>query len=168
MRLLHNINRLADLAAAVFLAVATLAVALQVSVRFLLDNFDVMISAPWTEEICRYSMIWAIFLGAAVLCREGRLIAVDVLLHKLPVRSALAVDCAAMAVAAVFFVSFGYLGFDMARDGLRETSPVLQIPMAFVYAAVPVGSALSIVNILALTKDRIVHPGARHATAYED
>ena len=56
-----NLNRICSTAAIVFLLLMLGAVALQVVARY------VFFSPPaWTEELARYAMIWAGFLGATV------------------------------------------------------------------------------------------------------
>jgi hypothetical protein len=43
--------------------------------------------APWTEELARYTLIWMVFLGAAVGVRHSRLIALEFGVRK-PARAA--------------------------------------------------------------------------------
>lgn len=137
------------------LLIAILAIALQVGVRFVLTQTGFAVSVPWTEELCRYSITWAVFLGAAVLCRDARLIAVDLVLHQTPAPVARVVEAVATLVTLLFFVALGTLGLRMAVTGLHETSPVMKIPMIWVYVAVPVSSVLAVVNSIARIRNTL-------------
>lgn len=153
--MLARINAAVAVLTGGLLFVATLAIMAQVTIRFLLTRFGMSISAPWTEELCRYCVIWSVFLGSAVLARDGRLIAVDYLLFRLPAPTARWLEAFAILVTILFFVLIGWLGLKMAHDGLIEKSPVMRIPMTAVYAAMPVGAALALINCLALMRDCI-------------
>ena len=149
MTVVARINSAVQVLLAILLGVATVSIALQVTIRFLLTRLDISISAPWTEELCRYSVIWLVFLGAAVLCRQGRLIAVDYLLHRLTPKAARWVQIFAGLITLAFFIIVGWLGLKMAITSVHETSPVMRISMSYVYAAVPVSAVLALVNCMA-------------------
>lgn len=67
------------IAFAVFWAMG-LVVFLQFFSRYVMND-----SAAWTEEIARYLLMWVTFIGAAIVMRRGTNIAVEVLMHMLPV-----------------------------------------------------------------------------------
>lgn len=142
-----SFNAAAKIICGLLLAVATLAVSCQVLVRFVLDVIGMNISAPWTEEIARYSFIWAIFIGVGVISRAAGLIAVEMLPQLLPAPFGNFVKLGAIAVTIAFFVILFYVGFHFALDGSFETSPVLRIKMSYVYSALPFGALLAVVNL---------------------
>lgn len=149
MTLLARVNSGVSYLVAFLLLVATLAIAVQIIIRFILTGFGLTISAPWTEELCRYAIVWSVYLGAAVLCRVDRLIAVDYLLHRLPARPAMILQTLAVLCTLGFFGLSGWLGWKLFLTGLHETAPVMRVPMAWVYAAVPLGALLAICNSVA-------------------
>ena len=122
----------------------------QVMVRFLLTSFGVTISAPWTEELSRYFMIWIIFLGGAVACRRSQLIALEIIMLRLPRRLGIAMRYLALFTCLAFYVLMCQLGLQFLEFGAIETSPVMGIAKNWVYWAMPVGFVLMIVNTLAL------------------
>jgi TRAP-type C4-dicarboxylate transport system permease small subunit len=122
-------------------AMATMVFA-NVALRFLTDH-----SILWVEEVSRYLMIWLTFLGAGLVLRHGGHIGIDALQEKFPRR-------AAHIRALIFILLLGFFAF-MAWIGVRysaltwsQTTPVLQIPVGFVYLAMPAGFVLLIAHLL--------------------
>ncbi|MEW9838312.1 TRAP transporter small permease [Mesorhizobium marinum] len=148
--LLDRVNVAAGYAVGALLGLATISVTYQILIRFVLDHFGVNIAAPWTEEVARYALIWVVFVGAGVVCRYSGLIAVDIVPHALPSPYGRYVKIAAILVTIAFFGVLAWMGVEFAATGSIETSPVMRIPMTVVYLAVPVGSALAVVNLSAL------------------
>lgn len=143
-------NAAAKILCGLLLAVATLSVFFQVLVRFVLDVAGLNVSAAWTEEVARYSFIWAVFIGVGVISRVAGLIAVEMLPQLLPAPFGKYVKLGAIAVTIAFFVLLLYVGSHFAIDGSFETSPVLRLKMSYIYAALPVGAFLAIVNLTIL------------------
>jgi TRAP-type transport system small permease protein len=124
------------------LAAMALIVFANVALRFLTDR-----SILWAEEVSRYAMIWLTFLGAGLVLRHGGHIGIDALQTSFPRR-------AAVIRAAIFVLLLGFFAF-MAWIGARysllawgQTTPVLRIPVGFVYLALPIGFALLIAHLL--------------------
>lgn len=115
------------------------ATALQVIARYALE-----LSVPWAEETARYVFIWMVFLGAAYAAKKERHIRVDILEnalgeHKKIIRQ----------ISFFFFLMFAlimtYVGVTICRGMIikPQYSSVLNIPMVYVYAALPVGMILT-------------------------
>lgn len=141
------INRVAGALAGLALALATAAVFTQIVVRFALPRFGITLSLPWTEESARFLMVWFVFLGVAVLCRRGGLIAITTLQTSLPYATARWVILASAVCSAVFFAILLIVGWQWAMSSMRETATVLRIPMGLVYIAMPIGSAIALANL---------------------
>lgn len=141
-------NTVLTTVAAVLLAISTAAVLLQVIIRFVLPLLGLNVSAPWTEEVARYMMMWVVFLGVAVLCRHARLIAVEIVALLLPRPLGVGLKMVAVAICIAFFAILTKIGIDWIGMSGIERSPVLQIPMNSVYLALPVGGILAIFNLL--------------------
>jgi len=146
---LDRLNHAANAIVGLLLLIATLSVAWQILVRMALDALGINVSAPWTEEIARYAMIWAVFIGVGIISRHAALIAVEILPHLLPPTQGKTIKLLAVGIAAAFFMSLMWIGGHFALDGMIETSPVLRFPMAFIYAALPIGAGLTTLNLLA-------------------
>lgn len=150
---------------AVLMAVATAAVLIQVIVRAVLPPLGLVVSAPWTEETARYLMVWVVFIGVAVLCRNLKLIGVEIVALIVPRRIGLAIKLFAAAVCIGFFATLGSIGWDWTLMSDIERSPVLLMPMMWVYAALPVGAAIAIFNLLVFAVETLT--GARDPLAPE-
>jgi TRAP-type C4-dicarboxylate transport system permease small subunit len=147
---IDGLNVVLTVIVGLLLAVVACSVMYQVLVRFVLTAAGFNISAPWTEELARYTLIWMVFLGAAVGVRHARMIALEFGIRKLPPRAGIPLRYAAMLLAMGFFGLLVWVGLDFVDLGRSETSPVLGITKDRVYWAMPVGMALMIVNSLAL------------------
>lgn len=149
---------------AVTLGVATALLALmscitlwQVLTRFLLEQ-----PSQWSEVAARSLMIWMVYLGLVAALRQGALIAVDSLMGAVPVRwrKPLALSSAAVTIA-VLAVMFWYGLAITERTASQQlaglTNPLTggAIPISIVYAAIPVGAALSIVAALARLAEQL-------------
>jgi TRAP-type C4-dicarboxylate transport system permease small subunit len=127
---------------------------LQVIVRLVLDSVGLNLSVPWSEELSRYFMIWLIFLGAAYACRRAQLIALTVVVENLPAPLRRMANAITALVCIAFYGLLIHVGLAAFRAGFVEMSPVLQFPKAYVYAAMPIGAAVMIVNTLAFLAER--------------
>lgn len=136
------------------LGVMVITVSIQICVRFVLPKLGIIAAAPWTEEMARYLMVWCIFLGAAVAARSGALIAMDSVVDALPPALGDATRTLGLCITLAFFGLLVWLGWRWVEFGTMETSTVMALPMAWVYAAMPVGATVAILNILALMAER--------------
>lgn len=153
---LDGLNGIGKLLCGLLLAVATISVFWQILVRFVLDVMGANISAPWTEEVARYSFTWAVFIGVGVISRHAGLIAVEMLPQLLRSPYGLILKLLAIGITIAFFVVAGVTGYHFAVQGSFETSPVMRVPMTWVYAALPVGAALTVLNLLALALESLL------------
>lgn len=141
-RLSRNVNRLVEVAVGLLVAVTVAIIFVQVVFRYGLDS-----SLSWSEEAARYAFIWTIFLGVSVAARRGQHIVVEVLVEALAPRARRALALAVAAVCIGFFAVFGYLAWLLVDNAWHQTSTALQIPIAVVYAAAPLGAALTILHL---------------------
>ncbi|QYU67688.1 TRAP transporter small permease [Leptolyngbya sp. 15MV] len=132
------------------LAVMAVSVFTQVMVRFVLTAAGINLSAAWTEELARYVLIWVVFLGAGIGCRKRQLISLEFVVRWLPSRPGQGLVYLGLLACIGFFGLLISVGLAFMELGAVETSPVMQIPKAWVYAAMPAGAALMILNSAAL------------------
>ena len=86
--------------------------------------------------------IWMVMLGAAVMMRKGGHLAIDLVTASLPAKIKKGTDFIVFVSIIVFFSIVCYEGIFLTLNAGRQTSPALNMPMSFVYAALPVGSIL--------------------------
>lgn len=129
------------------LAAMSVIVFANVALRFLTDE-----SIVWAEEAARYMMIWLTFLGMGLVYRYGGHLAVDNLQDVLPSRAARWLRVVILVLVAVFGVMMMWIGANHVDRTWIQTTPVLQLPFGLVYTAMPVGSLLLILHMLAVAR----------------
>ena len=131
-------------------AVALFGAMVVVTVLGVFFRYVLNAALPWAEEADRYLFIWLSFVGASITMRCQAHIAVDVLVRyfKPALREwvALLSHCAVLAFLAVVFQASG--GVIEVTSYSRTTAT--DIPMSWVYLAVPIGCALIAVEVLRL------------------
>ncbi|MBP1777380.1 MAG: TRAP-type C4-dicarboxylate transport system, small permease component [candidate division NC10 bacterium] len=133
-------------AAAVILFGAMVAVTTTgVFYRYVLNN-----ALPWAEEADRYLFIWLSFVGASITMRRKGHIAVDLLLRYVSPAwhhwlTLLAQGCVLVFLGIVFWASLPVIEL---TSETRATAT--DIPMSWVYIAVPTGCVLIAIETLRL------------------
>jgi TRAP-type C4-dicarboxylate transport system permease small subunit len=119
-------------------------------VVFLQVLFRYVLSQPlfWSEELPRYLLIWTTFLAAALAQKHRAHINITLAVTLLPPTMQrwlrIVVDAAILAFLGILV----YSGSTVSRVTLYHRSTALQIPMAAVYLALPVGGALMMLYLL--------------------
>jgi tripartite ATP-independent transporter DctM subunit len=134
------------------LLLSTVIIALtQVFWRYVLNN-----SLSWPEEMAKFAFVWFVFLGAAMVTRRSRHIVIDLVPRSLSPQL-LRIHTAATRVISASVCAFLLIyGADLVSKS-TFTSPALQWSYSYLYLAVPVSAAISLV-VLALDP---VRPNAR-------
>ena len=99
------------------------------------------------DEIVELLMAWMTFLGAAVLCGEGSLYRVDVLVDRLPAGAARIIGFGVRLVTLLFAIVLTVEGWRVAVLS-AETSPFLRCPKSIAYASMPVAGVIMIAYTL--------------------
>jgi C4-dicarboxylate transporter, DctQ subunit len=141
-RVLEALRRLERAAVAILMLLMAAAYALNVAVRELAATYAARFA--WIEEACLFALAWVVFLGLGLALERGRHIAMTSLLERLagPLRRPvkLVIDLTGLA----FSLYIAKLALDItlfvARSG--QSSPTLDVSMAWLYAAMPVGFVL--------------------------
>lgn len=127
-----------------FLVIAASLALYQVVTRFVFGS-----PSTWSEVITRSAMIWSVFLGVAVAFRHGSMIAVEVIQQTLPPKIGFGLFMVSNALSILFFSILFWQGWSMAQRVARQKLAALDISIAWVYAALPVGSVFIVIAILA-------------------
>jgi TRAP-type transport system small permease protein len=154
---IDKLNHLLQILLGLVLATMTLVVFYQVVVRFVLTALGEQISAPWTEELARYLMIWMVFVGGAVASRKADSLAVEALVQAVPPRIGRVVKIASHLLSLVFYAIIFMIGFYWTQFGGTETAPVMKVPMIYVYSSMSFGAVLTILNTITLLVDTYVN-----------
>lgn len=129
----------------IILLVATIAVILIASVvyRYGLNN-----ALSWAEESSKYLMVWLTFLGAPIALRGFGHINIDLLIAVLPARLQ---QLMYLMVSIIIGVTMGIVlwkGWGFAELGARQVASTFNISMFYLYIAVPIGAALTLLVAL--------------------
>jgi TRAP-type C4-dicarboxylate transport system permease small subunit len=122
---------------------ATLVIGFQVFLRYILNH-----SLPWTEELCRYFVVWLVFIEGAVAMAYGLHTIVEINLDRIIPR--LWLDLMAKAVMVVFLAATLYFARPFFDSGLIQLSAAMEIPMIIPYAGMFLGLFLMIVVLVCI------------------
>ena len=123
----------------IILAVMTGAVFLQVILRFL-----GWASIDGLEEVPRFLFVWLVFIGAAAAMHRGQHTVLDYFVNQLAPRSRALILILTNGACIALFLTLIQLSLILVPNAQLQTSAGLGLPLGWVYAAVPVGSALII------------------------
>jgi TRAP-type C4-dicarboxylate transport system permease small subunit len=134
------VRRLGDglgLLGGLLLAVMTGAVFLQVVLRY---GFGTGLDG--LDEVPRYVFVWLVMIGAGAAMARGEHTLVDYFVMKLPPRGRAAVRIVTTVAGIALFVSLIRSSLVLVPNAQLQVSAGLQLPLGWVFAAVPVGAVL--------------------------
>ena len=136
LNLLHKWYKIIDFLTWVLAASLCLLVGFQILNRFILH-----LSAPWSEEFCRYNFVWLTMIASSKAMYDRQHIAVDIvpylLEHKPLLRYALKL---VSQVLVLFFM--GTLFIQTVRfciNSIGTNCVTVRMPIIYVYIILPVG-----------------------------
>lgn len=96
-------------------------------------------SIVWAEEVARHMMIALTFLGMGQVLRFGGHVAVDNLAQNLSTRAARILRGGIAATLAIFALGMVWSSSEYVWRTRFQTTAATDIPIAFIYAAMPIG-----------------------------
>jgi C4-dicarboxylate transporter DctQ subunit len=113
----------------------------------------------WTEELARYFMVWTVFVGAALGSRLSVHVGIEAVVTLFPAKITRAAYLLAGVISTVFCLFVCYYGLNMVRNiaEMGQTSPAMEIPMTWVYAAVPIGCFLMAVHFIQAAIEKYIN-----------
>jgi len=145
-------------AAMALLAAAALIAFYQVITRFVLQQ-----PATWSEVLVRTLLVWMVYLGIAAGFRVGALVSVDALARFARGPWKRLVEAVAGLSALVLLSVGAWWGWQVAWRLRFQNLAGLDVPIVWLYAAVPVGCVFAILAVIA----RLLDPGSRSDVAVE-
>lgn len=122
---------------AILFTVMVIAFFYQIVLRFIFESGN-----PWAEELTRYTLIWMSMLGSAVATRRGRNMDVDFVVKRMPKTMKTINSIITKALIIGFLLVIIIYGINLVSITFKQLSSGLRIPMAYMYASVPVGGFL--------------------------
>lgn len=136
----HSVMRLLSGLLIALMSALVSAVIWQVLSRYLLVEPSV-----WTEELARFLLIWVGILGSVYAYHNQSHLSVDLWSPRLTAlgqKRLIIVQGAVVAAFALSAMVVGGLRLVWITYTLKQMSPALGVPMAAVYAVVPLGGAM--------------------------
>jgi TRAP-type C4-dicarboxylate transport system permease small subunit len=144
------INGIAAVIAVLAFSSLVVDVSAAVFFRYVLND-----SLVWAEEMARYLFVWITFIGGGLGVAKNIHVGVDSLVILLPnTFRKLVVVCVDMAIV-IFLVTLIVVGAQFVRFGMSVRSLLIDIPMGYVYMAVPAGGMVMLANMLLALKSDI-------------
>ncbi len=127
-----------------FMVIMVLTLFLQVINRFLLHW-----SLGWTQEVAIYSLFWLVMLGMSVALRRNIHLAVDFILTKLKETYQKYYQIGIYIILIYILAIILYQGLAFAfKTGTSMISPGIGIKLIYIYIALPIASAISILFLI--------------------
>lgn len=126
----------------VFATIVALTIA-QVFFRFALDS-----PLVWSEELVRLLLIWMTFIGAAVVCWDGRHLNVDVLFVRMPAGARRALRLINVSLAVAFLAILVWGGWPLIELAHWVEIGALDLPESYYRVPAIIGGVLMILFIL--------------------
>lgn len=142
MELRQKIDKILGSTLTVIMGLMVINVLWQVFSRFVIGS-----PSSFTDELSRYLMIWVGILGAAYVSGRNMHVAIDVI----PLKSGPSTQKKLRTIVLILVILFALAA--MVAGGIRlvyisfllgQKSPALQIPLAVVYAVIPLSGILII------------------------
>ncbi len=132
-------------------ALMILCLFIQVAVRIISGS-----ALAWTEELSRYSFIWAVYLGAALAAKRAAHVRITAQFIKMPIPARLFFRILADIIWIAGCIYVAVQGLDVIQDGLAfpETSPTLGVTKAWIETIIPISFIMVAWRIL---ENYIVH-----------
>lgn len=101
-----------------------------------------------SDELAIIPFVWLTFLGAAIGMRENSHPTLSMLVDVLKPRHARMVEMFGMTCTVYFLCFMLYRGASVASFMTSQGSPILEIPMVWVYGVVPVSAAMMLIHLV--------------------
>ncbi|MGE4284608.1 MAG: TRAP transporter small permease [Clostridia bacterium] len=94
----------------------------------------------WSEELAKFLFIWMTFIAGYVGARRSNHIGVSLIQDLCPAGVKRLMQFLSMLISSVFFGGVVYYCASLWDKLMAQLSPALEIPLAFVYAGMMIGS----------------------------
>lgn len=135
--------RLQEYLSLAFFTVMCVLMVLQLMSRYIFSS-----PLLFTEEFSRLSYVWVAFLGMAIAHRRRDHIRVELFFNMLPPGARKVAEVIINLCCCVILAYLGYWGVEYMIFNQWNVAASVDFPLYYVYAALPVGCLLAIVNIV--------------------
>lgn len=137
---LNGLNKVLGILAGLSLLAMMILVLMQIFYRYCLE-----IPLPQSQELAIFAMVYVTMLGCAMAIRNKSHVAVNFLVDRYPPHIAEYLRLFAFIITIVFFALLFWEGCLLTMRSMTQKATATGIPNGYIVAAVPIGSALSII-----------------------
>lgn len=110
----------------------------------------------WPEEFSRYILIWLVFIGAVILSKNDKHVKVEFFQNLFPVVIQIKIRLL-LNLLTILFLAILLWGSGLPlKEFIVLKSPAMQLPLIFVFIAVPLSALLMFVIYLGKIKEDIL------------
>jgi TRAP-type C4-dicarboxylate transport system permease small subunit len=140
---------------------ALLALMLALALAQIVSRGILHYSLDWAEELARVALVWSVLLVGPYAYRKGAHVAIVSFAEALPPRL-LAICSVVLNVLIVWIVTVLFVeSFAFWRRGLDISAATMDLPMAWIYAIVPVAFAMLLLVGVELIARLLLHLAGR-------
>lgn len=150
-KLKEFINRLIFIAGTVFLTILVFTVAWQVISRYVFNSPSI-----FTDELARFLLMWIGMLGATYAFGAKGHLSMDYL-HTLLSASTVRLIKIILPILGIVFVACVMVGGGslLTLNTMQQYSPVLNIPMGYVYLILPITGIVNVLYLIGYIVDEL-------------
>lgn len=109
----------------------------------------------WSEELGRYTMIYAGCLGIGLALKRGLHVGIALMVKKMPRNLALVCDIAGRIMITTFLIVMTFKGIEVCTYVSMRTSPTMGFNMVWVFIITPVTCVLQLIFLALMTIEDI-------------
>ncbi|GAA0469747.1 TRAP transporter small permease [Alkalibacillus silvisoli] len=142
-KLVKNIERIQIVIGLFFLSVFFLVILYQITTRHL------GISVIWTEEVARFSFVWTVFMGAAIMVNRRDHFSFDILQNKLKGKKKLLLNLFNDTLLIIFNIFVFYYGIRIVEQFWNYNwVSIPELKMGYVWISIPIMAGTMIIYTL--------------------
>lgn len=158
-RLSELLARIEDVLLAASVAVMAGLLGLGVILRYVFND-----PLTWSEEFVVTLFVWSVMIGMPSALRSRMHLRIDALILRLGPGARRVTGSIACAAAAVIFVAAIYAGWSHTANVWSSNTPMLGYSVGWIFVAMPVGFALTLLHAAAILMDQGPEAVFRNAT----
>lgn len=127
-----------------YLIIAIVAIITGILIAAVVFRYGLNNALSWAEELSKYLMVWLTFLGAPIALRHFGHINIDLFVRLLSPRLE---QFALLLISLIIALTMGIVlwkGVGFAQLGARQVASSFNLSMVYLYVAVPIGAALTV------------------------
>ncbi|MGI6253894.1 MAG: TRAP transporter small permease [Aminivibrio sp.] len=131
-----------------FLTIVGMGLMLAIIFIQVISRYFFSYTASYSEELSRYLFVWVTFLSLPIVSRQGGHMVVGLLLEKFTGKRLRRLRITGDLCGMAFLMIMIWQGVRMIMLAKWQVSPAMELPMSYVYVAIPLGCAAMLMIVL--------------------